>query len=426
MKTVPFFLFATVLLASIPAPAEPVETEIPNVTAEVVELRTSGGVTRLAVRYINGGSEQASTDLFEADKIVLVDVKSKQKHLPIKDANRQFVAGPINDAIGGGRIYVKLEAGQQGVAWAYFDALAPGTVVSVEVPQMFPFEDVVVTEGLGTLLSAGKAESIPAGAVATLASAKRAEQALKVRLKLAPEPGTTVDLRSPYFMYSGVYLFDPAGKRKYPLLKDSENNFQAQPLTVHMEGGGFIPNWDKPILMSLTFQAPPDSVQTVDLILPDFQPFEGVAIEGLGGAAAGGVEAAGKTLGLQGALKELQAEVTPQEIKIDLSADVLFDFDKADLKPAAEGKLNHLLTVVNSKPGSRISIEGHTDLRGSDTYNQTLSQRRAGSVRSWLVAHGIAAGRISATGAGESRPVRTGTSEADHQANRRVEIRIRG
>ena len=105
---------------------------------------------------------------------------------------------------------------------------------------------------------------------------------------------------------------------------------------------------------------------------------------------------------------------------------MLFDFDKADLKPAAEGKLNHLLTVVNSKPGSRISIEGHTDLRGNDAYNQTLSLRRAESVRSWLVAHGVAAGRISATGAGESRPVRTGNTEADHQANRRVEIRIRG
>jgi outer membrane protein OmpA-like peptidoglycan-associated protein len=82
--------------------------------------------------------------------------------------------------------------------------------------------------------------------------------------------------------------------------------------------------------------------------------------------------------------------------------------------------------VVNSKPGSRISIEGHTDQRGSDAYNQTLSELRAGAVQSWLVAHGIAAGRIAATGAGEAKPVRTGDTEADHQANRRVEIWIRG
>ncbi|HEX9636026.1 MAG TPA: OmpA family protein, partial [Acidobacteriota bacterium] len=73
-----------------------------------------------------------------------------------------------------------------------------------------------------------------------------------------------------------------------------------------------------------------------------------------------------------------------------------------------------------------IAIEGHTDVRGSDAHNQTLSEQRAGSVRDWLIAHGVAGGRISATGAGESRPLRSGTTEADHQANRRVEIRIRG
>jgi outer membrane protein OmpA-like peptidoglycan-associated protein len=118
--------------------------------------------------------------------------------------------------------------------------------------------------------------------------------------------------------------------------------------------------------------------------------------------------------------------VTPQEIKIDLSADVLFDFDKADLKPAAETQLQNLLTVVNSRPNASVGIEGHTDVRGEAAYNQELSQRRAESVRTWLTAHGVGAGRIAATGAGEARPVKTGSSEADHQANRRVEIRILG
>jgi outer membrane protein OmpA-like peptidoglycan-associated protein len=193
-----------------------------------------------------------------------------------------------------------------------------------------------------------------------------------------------------------------------------------------VSGGSFLPNWSAPMLMSLTFPAPPDDVTTVDLILPDFLPLEAATIEGLGGASGGGIAAAGKTLGLEAALKELQAEVTPEEIRIDLSADVLFDFDKADLRPAAEQQLNHLLTVVDSKPNATVSIEGHTDVRGDDAYNQSLSQRRAESVRGWLTSHGVAASRLSAAGAGESRPVRTGDSEADHQANRRVEIRIRG
>lgn len=416
------------LLGAQLASAELVETEIAGVSAEIAELRTSGGVTRLAIRYKNANPKQEETNLYEVDKIAIVDVKSKKKYGPLKDANDQFIAGPINDEIGGGRIYVKMQAGQEGVAWAYFDAIPAGTVVSVEVPQMFPFEDVTVTEGPGTLTAASTAKSIPPTALATLVSAKRADQAVKARLKLAPaDPAVKVHLRSSYFEYQGVYLFDPATKRKYPLLQNSEGGYEATPQTQNLGGRSFLPNWEKgPILMSLTFQAPPDDVTSVDLVLNDFLPFEAVALEGLGGAGAGGIAAAGKTLGLEGALKELAAEVTPQEIKIDLSADVLFDFDKADLKPAAEAQLQNLLTVVNSRPTASVSVEGHTDVRGDAPYNQALSQRRAESVRTWLAGHGVAAGRLTATGAGESRPVKTGETEADHQANRRVEIRIKG
>jgi outer membrane protein OmpA-like peptidoglycan-associated protein len=415
-------------LAPALASAELVETEIPNVTAEIAELRTSGGVTRLAIRYKNNGAEQANTDLYEVDKIAIVDVKSKKKYGPIKDADKRFIAGPINDEIGGGRIYVKLQPGEAGVAWAYFDAIPAGTVVSVEVPQMFPFEDVTVTEGPGTLTNASTAQSVPPSALATLVSAKRADQAVKAKLKLAAvDPAVEPTLRSPYFEYKHVYLFDPAQKRRYPLLTDSSGGYQATPNLASMGNRSFLPDWRKgAILMSLTFQAPPDDVTSVDLMLADFLPIEGVALEGLGGAAAGGIAAAGTTLGLEGALKELKAEVTPQEIKIDLSADVLFDFDKADLKPAAEAQLQNLLTVVNSRPNASVAIEGHTDVRGDAPYNQALSQRRAESVRTWLTGHGVAAGRLTATGAGESRPVKAGETEADHQANRRVEIRIKG
>jgi hypothetical protein len=117
-------ILATARLSAAPlASAELVETEIPNVTAEVAELRTSGGVTRLVIRYENAGPERAETDLYEVDKIAIVDVESKKKYGPIQDANNQFIAGPINDEIGGGRIYMRLPPGQAGTAWAYFDAI---------------------------------------------------------------------------------------------------------------------------------------------------------------------------------------------------------------------------------------------------------------------------------------------------------------
>ena len=151
------------LLAPAFASAEPTETEIANVTAEVVELRTSGGVTRLAIRYINGGAKEGGEqDASRSARSCSSTSSRRRSTSPIKDANGQFVGGPIGDSIDGGRILVTLPPGQPGVLWAYFDALPAGTVVSVEVPQMFPFEDVVVTEGAGTLLSAKEAKSTPA------------------------------------------------------------------------------------------------------------------------------------------------------------------------------------------------------------------------------------------------------------------------
>ena len=169
--------------------------------------------------------------------------------------------------------------------------------------------------------------------MATLVSARRADQVVNVRLRLTAQSPREVSLVSPYFYFAHVFLFDPVSKRKYPLLKDSAGNYQGQPLSVNMDGGAFIHDWNKTTLVSFTFQAPPDSVQRVDLMMLQFLPFEGVALEGLGGAATGGIAAAGTTLGLEGALKELKAEVTATEIQIDLAADVLFDFDKATIKP---------------------------------------------------------------------------------------------
>jgi len=241
------------LLGARAAFAAPTETEIPNVTAEVVELRSSGSVTRLAVRYVNGTDKEAETKRFEVNKVVLVDVKSKKKHFPIKE-----------------------------------------------------------------------------------------------------------------------------------------------------------------------------------LVLPDFLPMEGVPIEGLGGASAGGIAAAGQTLGLEGALKELKAEVTPQEIKIDLSADVLFDFDQATIKKEAEPSLRNVATVLKANPGAAVAIEGHTDAKGAEAYNQTLSEQRAASVKQWLVTNAQVNGASIATrGWGKSKPVAEntkpdGSDEPEGRArNRRVQIVVR-
>ncbi len=289
MKTASAILVAAWCLTATAALAQPVETELAGVTAELVELRQSGGVLRLAVRFANAETKTANFNAYEVSRIVLVDAKSKKKHLPIKDANGHWVAGPIGDDIDGGRIVLKIPARQATVVWAYFEPVPAGTVMNVEVPHVFPFDNVPVTDGPGKVFASGTATTTPGGGLATIVSAKRADQVLNVRLRLTAERGERVELLDSYLRFKHVFLFDPVAKRKYPLVKDSEGDFQGQPLQVKGDGGSFVFDWRKTTLVSLTFQAPPDTVQRADLLLPQFLPFEGLTIEGLGGAAAGGI-----------------------------------------------------------------------------------------------------------------------------------------
>jgi photosystem I P700 chlorophyll a apoprotein A2 len=140
----------------------------------------------------------------------------------------------------------------------------------------------------------------------------------------------------------------------------------------------------------------------------------------------------GISLGLESALKDLGARVVGQEIVIELSADVLFDFDKATLKPVAMDALGKVAGVLKGMPNSPATVDGHTDGKGQADYNQKLSERRANSVKDWLVNQGgIPASRLSARGFGMTRPVapntkKDGSDDAEgRQKNRRVEIRVK-
>jgi outer membrane protein OmpA-like peptidoglycan-associated protein len=143
---------------------------------------------------------------------------------------------------------------------------------------------------------------------------------------------------------------------------------------------------------------------------------------------ASGMTARAQTL--QGALKDLGATVKGKEIKISLAADVLFDFDKADLRPEAGPALDKVTAVLKAYPGAFTLIEGYTDGKGNDKYNQKLSERRAESVRGWLADHGVSS-TMSTRGWGKMKPVAPNTrpdgsdDPVGRQKNRRVEITVR-
>lgn len=126
---------------------------------------------------------------------------------------------------------------------------------------------------------------------------------------------------------------------------------------------------------------------------------------------------------LEAELEQMKAKETERGLVVTLS-DVLFEFNRADLKPGAMRDLDKLVDFLQENPTRNILIEGHTDNVGSDTYNIQLSEQRARSVESYLLRRGVSPARIAARGYGESYPIAGNDSEAGRQQNRRVEMVI--
>jgi outer membrane protein OmpA-like peptidoglycan-associated protein len=314
------------------------------------------------------------------------------------------------------------------VVWALFEPVA-GPSVDVSMPYSQPFDAVPVAT---TTPEAHPASNWSEGPLqASLIAANRANGQLKVRIKLV-NTGTTASGSALY--YEDVYALDPASKRQYFLVKDTDGNFLAQPVTDSDKGGRFFPNKVPArgqAFMNLTFLAPPDDVKSVDIVVPQFDIFQAVQISGAGGAAESGSAVAGRTIGLEQALQDLHANVTPKQVRVNLSADVLFDFDKADLKPAATPQLSEVATVLRAYPQAPVMVDGYSDGKGADAYNQALSEKRAASVAQWLVAKGgISNQQLHTRGWGKSKPIAPNSrpdgsdDPAGRAINRRVEITI--
>lgn len=109
---------------------------------------------------------------------------------------------------------------------------------------------------------------------------------------------------------------------------------------------------------------------------------------------------------LGGKVQDLQIKETGQEVRIELAADVLFDFDKADILPKAQAALKQAGELIRDKAKGAVRIEGHTDAKGSDPYNQKLSERRAQAVKTWLTdKEGLTNAEFSIQGFGAKKPV---------------------
>jgi outer membrane protein OmpA-like peptidoglycan-associated protein len=153
----------------------------------------------------------------------------------------------------------------------------------------------------------------------------------------------------------------------------------------------------------------------------------GAVLGGAVGAVVGGI--IGNYLDKQARemeqVKGAQVEREGDELKVTFAEKILFDFDSATLKPASQAQLDQVATILGKYPDTDILVMGHTDSRGTEDYNQKLSERRAGAVAGYIEGRGVTSSRIQSRGLGESVPVAANDSEEGRAQNRRVEFSIR-
>jgi outer membrane protein OmpA-like peptidoglycan-associated protein len=146
----------------------------------------------------------------------------------------------------------------------------------------------------------------------------------------------------------------------------------------------------------------------------------------IGGAAGGFI---GNYMDKQAAeierdIEGAKVERVGEGVKITFDSGLLFDIDKAALKPQTRSELNELTGILNKYPDTHILLAGHTDSTGRKDYNMQLSMRRAQSVADYLVSRGVDSGRFTVEGFGPSEPVASNDTPAGRAQNRRVEVAI--
>lgn len=127
---------------------------------------------------------------------------------------------------------------------------------------------------------------------------------------------------------------------------------------------------------------------------------------------------------IKNTVPDAKVERVGEGIVVEFSSNVLFGFDSSNLSADAKTNLDKLVKILNVYPDTDIEVQGHTDSKGSQSYNQSLSENRAGAVSGYLYTKGISNSRIRTKGFGENMPKYDNNTEDGRSQNRRVEFLI--
>ncbi len=149
----------------------------------------------------------------------------------------------------------------------------------------------------------------------------------------------------------------------------------------------------------------------------------GAVVGGLAGAAVGVyMDRQEEALRRETEGTGIEVQRVGDQIALNMPSGITFDVNSAAIKGDFYGPLDQVSTTLMEYPKTAIDVVGHASSDGDDTYNQTLSERRANSVSSYLMNSGVQAVRVNSFGMGETQPIADNSTQAGRAANRRVEI----
>lgn len=389
-------------------------------------------------RYRNAGKQAVQFPLLSnvIPMTVVLDTEKRVVYGVLKDTGNETLSSTTLQSIGSRPV----APGGSQAHWLKLAAPPETTkVITVLAPACMPMEGVTIgsTPAITPI-------NAPKKAIASQDGEQDGLMVEVVELSRAPGGGVNAIVRyrnngTTAFTFphlsdqiQKIYLIDPKNRQKYTVALDAQRQPIASSSTNLKDNSGQSVAPGAAVNFWIKLAAPPENVTTGGLTTYYAPPFDNLTISGAGSGSGEGSAVAGAVVGLEAALEDLGAKVSPTEIRIDLAADVLFDFDKAEIKKEADAELQKLATVIKGHPDALVTIEGHTDGKGTDAYNNSLSERRASAVKGWLTTHAQAnAAKISTRGLGKTKPIAhnakpDGSDDPEGRArNRRVEIVVK-
>ena len=402
----------------------PKSTDWEGVVAKVITCKQTTHFLYTELELLHTKTNKQIVDInIDITKIVLKDVSTGDAYPVLHDNEGHYLAGPVSGE-SSQLIGEKLYPGKRMILWAFFATMpTPSSPIDLTWPSIKTFNHVPIQ--LDKFEALGAFESPYQDLEIDQLRLHRLRHVVQAQIRLSKLASELDDDRQIY--YRNMMLYDFKNQRLYPLMKNRDNEYIAEPHTDNVAGRRFLLKdmIKNPTFFYLKYDPPPDWVDQVIVISPFMRPNRWVNMTGKsmvqkqgGTAVVGGPNLFAK------AKKVLQPVEQESAYHVLLPLDDIFAPNQYDVEPELP-ELQYLLVLIRGLPLKEVQIRAYSDNRGNPAFLTVISNKQAEALGQWLtdVLKGYCA--VSWEGFGPQHPIANNDTEDGRQINRRIEIQLK-